>query len=53
MDETTSQPNAAVVAELLTKRYGSLTAIEDLSFSVAPGEIEGFLGPNGAVNRLL
>jgi ABC-2 type transport system ATP-binding protein len=36
------------VAEKLTKRYGSLTAVEDLSFSVAPGEIVGFLGPNGA-----
>lgn len=41
-------PEAAVTAERLTKRYGSLTAIEDLSFSVAPGEIVGFLGPNGA-----
>ena len=41
-------PEAAVVAERLTKRYGSLTAVEDLSFSVAPGEIVGFLGPNGA-----
>jgi len=41
-------PEAAVVAERLTKRYGSLAAVEDLSFSVAPGEIVGFLGPNGA-----
>jgi ABC-2 type transport system ATP-binding protein len=32
----------------LTKRYGSVTAIRDVSFSVAPGEIVGFLGPNGA-----
>src|SRR5213083_2053555 len=32
----------------LTKHYGSLTAIRDVSFSVAPGEIVGFLGPNGA-----
>jgi ABC-2 type transport system ATP-binding protein len=48
MTEPTTQPVAAVVAELLTKRYGSLTAIEDLSFTVAPGEIVGFLGPNGA-----
>ncbi len=32
----------------LTKRYGSLTAVEDLSFTVAPGEVLGFLGPNGA-----
>jgi ABC-2 type transport system ATP-binding protein len=32
----------------LTKRYGSLTVVDDLSFTVAPGEIVGFLGPNGA-----
>ncbi len=32
----------------LTKRYGDLTAIQDVSFSVAQGEILGFLGPNGA-----
>jgi ABC-2 type transport system ATP-binding protein len=32
----------------LTKRYGPVTAIHDVSFSVAPGEIVGFLGPNGA-----
>lgn len=32
----------------LTKRYGSVTAISDVSFSVAKGEIVGFLGPNGA-----
>ena len=37
-----------MAAERLTKRYGSLTAIEDLTFSVAPGEVVGFLGPNGA-----
>ena len=32
----------------LTKRYGDLTAIHDISFSVARGEVLGFLGPNGA-----
>jgi ABC-2 type transport system ATP-binding protein len=32
----------------LTKRYGDVTAIRDVSFSVASGEILGFLGPNGA-----
>ncbi len=32
----------------LTKRYGSITAINDLSFTVERGEVFGFLGPNGA-----
>jgi ABC-2 type transport system ATP-binding protein len=32
----------------LTKRYGPVTAIRDVSFTVAAGEIVGFLGPNGA-----
>lgn len=31
-----------------TKRYGNFTAVEDLSFEVAPGEILGLVGPNGA-----
>jgi ABC-2 type transport system ATP-binding protein len=32
----------------LTKRFGSKTAVDDLSFSVEPGRVTGFLGPNGA-----
>ena len=32
----------------LTKRYGAINAVNDISFSVEPGEIVGFLGPNGA-----
>lgn len=32
----------------LTKRFGDVTAVRDLSFTVAPGEIFGLLGPNGA-----
>jgi len=32
----------------LTKRYGDLTAVSDISFSVASGQILGFLGPNGS-----
>jgi len=32
----------------LSKRYGSTLAVDDLSFSVAPGSVLGFLGPNGA-----
>ncbi len=37
-----------VVAESLTKRFGSLLAVDDLSFALEPGTITGFLGPNGA-----
>ncbi|MDX2167098.1 MAG: ABC transporter ATP-binding protein [Deltaproteobacteria bacterium] len=37
-----------ISAERLTKRFGAFTAIEDISFEVAAGEIVGFLGPNGA-----
>ena len=32
----------------LTKRFGPLTAVDDLSFTVRPGLVTGFLGPNGA-----
>ncbi|HMD74163.1 MAG TPA: ABC transporter ATP-binding protein [Steroidobacteraceae bacterium] len=32
----------------LSKRYGALLAVDDLSFTVAPGEVLGFLGANGA-----
>jgi ABC-2 type transport system ATP-binding protein len=32
----------------LTKRYGEKTAVDDLSFTVKPGIITGFLGPNGS-----
>lgn len=32
----------------LTKRYGNVTVVDDISFSVDSGEILGFLGPNGA-----
>ena len=37
-----------ITAEHLTKRYGTKTAVDDLSFTVRPGTVTGFLGPNGA-----
>ncbi len=40
--------SGTIVVDRLTKRFGSLTAVDDLSFSVTPGRITGFLGPNGA-----
>ena len=39
---------SAVVTESLTKRFGALVAVDDLSFALEPGTITGFLGPNGA-----
>ena len=43
-------PAAPVLIEIshLTKRFNSFTAVDDVSFSVAKGEVLGFLGPNGA-----
>lgn len=38
----------ALLTEHLTKRFGSRTAVEDLSLTVARGQVFGFLGPNGA-----
>ncbi len=38
----------ALSATHLTKRYGDVLAVADLTFSLQPGSITGFLGPNGA-----
>jgi ABC-2 type transport system ATP-binding protein len=38
----------AIVVRGVTKRFGAVTAVEDLSFEVHPGVVTGFLGPNGA-----
>jgi ABC-2 type transport system ATP-binding protein len=40
--------NAAVETHGLGKRYGRVTAVEDLSLRIEEGEVFGFLGPNGA-----
>ncbi|WP_439594949.1 ABC transporter ATP-binding protein [Falsiroseomonas sp.] len=39
---------ALIEIERLTKRFGAFTAVDDVTFSVARGEVLGFLGPNGA-----
>jgi ABC-2 type transport system ATP-binding protein len=41
-------PNAVLQTEGLTKHYGSLTAVKNLTLAVYEGEVFGFLGPNGA-----
>jgi ABC-2 type transport system ATP-binding protein len=37
-----------IEAQALRKRYGPIVAVDEVTFSVAPGEVLGFLGPNGA-----
>ena len=37
-----------IQVEGLTKRYGDVVAVDDLTFDVHPGRVTGFLGPNGA-----
>lgn len=50
---TRGAPSTATLASVvsvssLTKRYGQLVAVEDLTFSLEAGTVTGFLGPNGA-----
>jgi ABC-2 type transport system ATP-binding protein len=40
--------NGGITVEGLTKRYGPVTAVSDLSFEARPGTVTAFLGPNGA-----
>jgi ABC-2 type transport system ATP-binding protein len=49
MKKTSVSPvGAPIVVEGLTKRYGKVQAVDDLSFAVRAGAVTGFLGPNGA-----
>ena len=43
-----SRHGARIEVRELTKKFGTLIAVDNLSFSVEPGRITGFLGPNGA-----
>ncbi len=38
----------ALTVSHLTKSFGAIRAVDDLSFTIEPGEVTGFLGPNGA-----
>src|SRR3978361_1697536 len=44
----TSQHQGRIVVENLTKMFGGVRAVDQLSFTVEPGSVTGFLGPNGA-----
>ena len=45
---TPSLPGEVVVVDHLTKRFGNVLAVDDLSFRLEAGTVTGFLGPNGA-----
>ena len=47
MEELSENPNSVIVRRL-TKSYGAVKAIENVSFRIGRGEVVGFLGPNGA-----
>jgi ABC-2 type transport system ATP-binding protein len=42
------KPGTAIAVDHIVKRYGDFTAVNDITFNVADGEIFGLLGPNGA-----
>jgi ABC-2 type transport system ATP-binding protein len=44
----TAKEHSVIEAQHLTKRYGDKVAVDDLSFTVRPGIVTGFLGPNGS-----
>lgn len=50
MNDGRSSPGTSgeIVVSRLTKVYGNVRAVNDLSFTVTPGRVTGFLGPNGA-----
>src|SRR6266849_821610 len=48
-DRNEPSPSAAVAScQRLSKTYGEVVAVEEISFSLEPGTVTGFLGPNGA-----
>lgn len=47
-DQQLDPARGVIVVTGLTKRFGSVAAVNDLTFAVQPGRVTGFLGPNGA-----
>ena len=45
---TTSANHAGIVVDNVSKRFGDVVAVDNLSFAISPGRVTGFLGPNGA-----
>ena len=46
--EADPDPGLTLQVEHVTKRYGVTSAVDDVSFTVQPGRVTGFLGPNGS-----
>lgn len=46
----TSERVTMIEIDNLTKRYGAKVAVDRITFTVRPGRVTGFLGPNGAGN---
>src|SRR5262245_44651878 len=53
LQEAREKASTSVLVKDVTKRYGSVTAVESISFEARRGEVVGFLGPNGAVKTTL
>lgn len=43
-----NRPDAVIHAEELTRRFGDFVAVDHISFTIQPGEVVGYLGPNGS-----
>ena len=43
-----SSTDAVIEADELTKRFGDVVAVDEVTFSIGPGQVLGLLGPNGA-----